>query len=67
MTQKNNEHDYYLRNTTFVPVFYRGNKIWVLLRVRYELNQILIHVRLRNILHNMLFIEMVFVLYLLHL
>ena len=24
----------YLRNTTYVPVFYRGNKIWVRVRVR---------------------------------
>jgi len=24
----------YLRNKTYVPVFYRGNKIWVQVRVR---------------------------------
>ena len=27
----------YLRNTTYVPVFYRGNKIWVRVRVRMNL------------------------------
>jgi len=30
----------YLRNKTSVPVFYRGNKIWVRVRVRVRMNLI---------------------------